>query len=221
MPKGSFIMTNLNIDNYEPPIEHRVDDLIALSTIVNKFIEVKRATLRDSRPETDGEHTLHLQFIAVAYASRYHPELDAGKIALYALIHDFVEVYAGDVNSLSATDEELVIKVLTERAALARLSSELGEIWPRFVDVVHTYEELKDSEACFVKSFDKCDPSFTHINNRGEALLGMDITTREELEVMTKRVVKRMDAYNGAFPGVMAIRHELLSRVANVTYPPV
>lgn len=211
-------MTNQSIEYGSPEVKNRADDLLALSGVVNKFIDVKRATIRHGRAETDGEHTLHLQFLAVAYAARYHPELDIGKVALYALVHDFVEVYAGDVNSLSATAEVLAQKALTEAVALQRLERELGEAWPELLEAVHRYETLADPEARFVKTFDKCDPSFTHQANAGAALHRMGITTREELEAMGEEVRIRMKEYADEFPDVVAVREELLQRVANVTY---
>ncbi|HEU5122195.1 MAG TPA: HD domain-containing protein [Candidatus Saccharimonadales bacterium] len=135
-------MTNRSIEHYNPPIEARTDDLLILSRVVNRFMEVKRVTVREGRFETDGEHTLHLQFLAVAYAARYHPELDLGKVGLYGLVHDFIEAYAGDVNSLKATAEDIARKALVEKVALNRLENELGEAWPDFISLIKRYEEL-------------------------------------------------------------------------------
>ena len=202
-------------------ITQRVDDLMRFSGLVNTIMEVQRATLRENRPETDGEHTLHLQFIAVVYAARYHPELDIGKIALYALVHDFVEAYAGDVNSLSATVDELELKDAQEKIAFDRLQKELGEVWPEFISLIHNYETLVDAEARFVKCFDKCDPAFTHYTNQGEALHRMGITNQEDFERATQRVGDRMAHYSTEFPEVLEVRQELLKRVSDVTYPTV
>lgn len=214
-------MTNLNIDRGEPTIGERVDDLLKLSSVVNDFMEVQRSTLHRGRLETDGEHTLRLQFIATNYAARFHPELNVGNVSLYGLVHDFVEVYAGDVNSLSATDDELATKALTEKVAFDRLQRELGEAWPWFIGLIHDYEEMKYPEARFVKCFDKVDPSLTHHDNKGEALIRMGIYTRMEFEAMVCRVTNRMEQYSEEFPDVMAIREELSKRVADLAYPTV
>ena len=45
------------------------DELMALAHIVDRFMDVPRATMRHDRAETDGEHTLRLQFIAVSYVN--------------------------------------------------------------------------------------------------------------------------------------------------------
>ena len=167
----------------------------------------------DGRQETDGEHTLRLQFIAVAYAQQYHPELSSAQVGLYALIHDFVEVYAGDVNSLQANELQMATKAETERAALRKLEDEIGASWPNLIRLIHEYESLDNAEARFVKCFDKCDPAFTHIKNQGEALKQLGVVDEAELTTLYDTVSKRMVTYAEEFSDVMEIRDELHNRV--------
>ena len=203
------------------PMKTVADELMALAHIVDRFMDVPRATMRHDRAETDGEHTLRLQFIAVSYAARFHPELDLGKISLYALIHDFVEVYAGDVNSLKASPDAIAQKALTEKAAFGRLEHELGEVWPDLIDRLRGYEELEDAEARVVMCFDRCDPSFTHHANGGQALMNMGLIDYGEFKELCERVRVRMAEYAYEFPDVMALREELIARVARTAYTPV
>lgn len=195
-------------------IEQRVENLNQLSEIVYQFIDVKRATIRNNRYETDGEHTLHLQMLATSYAAEYYPQLDNGRIARYAMVHDFVEVFAGDVNSLTATPDQLATKALSEKVAFDRLQRELGEDWPQLLQLVHDYEMLSDAEARFVKLFDKCDPAFTHIDNRGIALRKMGILTQEEYDSSFQAGNQRLQSLAEEYPDVMAIRQSLGRRVA-------
>lgn len=214
-------MTSPNIESFEPSIPERVDSLLLLSSVVNRFIDVKRATIRNGKPETDGEHTLHLQSLAVAYAAEYHPGLDLGRVSLYSLAHDFIEVYAGDVNSLKATPEEIATKALQEKLAFDKLKRELGGVWPAWINLIERYELLADSEARFVKVFDKCDPAFSHLKNGGEVLLSLGIATSEEYRTRNSVVRERMEYYADEFPDVLAIREELQSRIAAALYSDV
>lgn len=93
-------------------------EVIALSQRIGEFMTIPRATIRRGHYETDGGHTLHLQFTSVLYAAKYHPELDIGKVSLYALVHDFIELYTGDVNSLQITEASLKNKQQNEKVAL-------------------------------------------------------------------------------------------------------
>lgn len=199
--------------------EHRVNELMSLSLLVGKFLEISRATMRGDRHETDGEHTIHLQFIAVSYAAKYHPRLDLGKVSLYALVHDFIEVYASDVNSLTASDEALAIKQATEKAALGQLKCEFGERWSYLIEMIEQYESLKDPEARFVKSFDKCDPSFSHYFDAGRALYKMGVASSDQFIELTTKVKPSIEVYAHEFPDVLEIREELIRRIAEVAYP--
>lgn len=76
-------MTNPNIKEFDPPIEKRIDDLLKLTAIVNQFIDVKRATVRRGRHETDGEHTLHPEEYPDVIAIREEPLLRVA-IAAYS-----------------------------------------------------------------------------------------------------------------------------------------
>lgn len=216
-------MTNQNTSGKisSTSVEVVADELMSLAQLVDHFMDVPRATMRHDRAETDGEHTLRLQFIATSYAARFHPELDLGKVSLFGLVHDFLEVYAGDVNSLKATAGAIAKKTLAEGLALERLERELAEAWPGLIGLIKSYEELESPEARFVKCFDKCDPSFTHHANGGQALLKMGLIDHDEFMEMCERVRSRMSEYAHEFPDVMELRQELLGRVARVTYTTV
>lgn len=212
--KENFIMTKQNISR-------RVDTLMGLSTIVRSFMAIKRATIVDGRYESDGEHTLHLQFLAVSYAARYHPSLDVGLVSLYALVHDFVEVYAKDTPTLLADADALKQKVHREEQALLRLQGELGADWSYFIKLVTDYELLLDPEARFVRCFDKCDPVFSHFHNRGEALRKLGIYDEATYRAANEVVKKRILRYSGEFEDVLLLREELEDRVVKTAYPAV
>src|SRR3990167_1202516 len=152
----------------EQNTKQTVNDLFILSDIVYAFMNIQRRSVIEGRRETDAEHTLHLQFLAVAYAARYRQNLDIGKVALYAMVHDLVEVYAGDTPTLNASADAMIAKEILEAEALLRLKEELGGKWNFIVELLDSYELLADDESRFVRTFDKCDPAFTHYKNRGE-----------------------------------------------------
>lgn len=79
--------------------------------------------------------------------------LDNEKILRYALIHDFVEVYAGDVNSFASPDVRAQ-KQRDEELALDRLRAEYADS-PSFISAIEAYERRSDEEAQFVWSCDK------------------------------------------------------------------
>lgn len=153
------------------PVAVPVADLLHLASLSLDFGRVERATRHQDgkRPETDSDHTVMLGLIACAYAARYAPHLDLGLIAQYTLVHDFVEVYSGDVLSLGLSAYKRAIKEQREQEALERLRGELAGL-PWVAQTIATYEALGSEEARFVKVLDKVLPKLTHLLNGGAAL---------------------------------------------------
>ncbi len=201
----------------EKEAKKRFDELQVLSRIIIKFMKVERATLHaDGRThENDGEHTLHAMFLAVAYARKYNPELDSGRIAELIMVHDLVEVYAGDTVSLTADTARMNDKKEREISALVRLEEELGDVFPAIIKLIEEYESLNSEEARFAKAFEKIDPAFTHIANDGVAFQKIGITSKRQHDDLFEANIKKTLDY--AAPDLVKIRREGHERARDVT----
>lgn len=141
-----------------------------LAKLALAFGMVNRTTAHPDgvTPESDTDHTVMLGLVACSFAERFAPELDLGKIAQFALVHDFVEVYAGDTHTgFIMTDTDHSSKEDREAAALARIRSEFDSELPWIGEVIEEYERLDTPEARFVKVVDKVLPKITNIFNGG------------------------------------------------------
>ena len=148
--------------------QHDARKLVELGNLVLRFARVERITFHPDgrRPETDADHTVMLGLIAPAFASRFLPKLNLGRIAQLALVHDLVEVYAGDTPTLKITVQGKLMKKEKERVAAQRIADEFTE-FPWLTNMVHEYENLLTREARYVKALDKLLPKVTHILNSG------------------------------------------------------
>lgn len=72
-----------------------------------------------NRRENDIEHSLTVAILSWYVHDKYKLNLDIAKILKYAIVHDFVEVYAGDVNTFATVDERNA-KAVREQASLDR-----------------------------------------------------------------------------------------------------
>ncbi len=190
-----------------------------LDELSDMYADIRRATHdRDGNLETDARHAIHLMKLAVPYAREFYPELDQGRIAAYALIHDIIEAYAGDVPSLVMTAEQEQQKQLDEAQALIRLHEEYGEEWPEFIALIESYEALDTPEACFVKTFDKLDPGFTHFYSHGAQLKSHYGLSEDSFYVAIDKATQRMQRYSGEYGQLMEDRDELTRRVAHVAF---
>lgn len=110
----------------------------------------------DGKPETDTDHSVSLAWLACSLAEAY-PELDEGLIAQFAVVHDAVEVYAGDTYAVTAGEEGRKEQKRLEEAALTRIGSELeGLSW--LPAMISLYEAQDTPEARFVHLVDKLIP---------------------------------------------------------------
>ena len=90
------------------------------------------------RFENDAEHSFLLATAGCALAEQMSPKLDLGKISQYALVHDLVEVYAGDT-TIWASPEKHATKTTREAEALKAIEQRFGKRFPWIVQTIETY----------------------------------------------------------------------------------
>ncbi len=188
----------------------KVSDVINLGQLLLKFSRVERSTFHEdgSRPETDSDHSIMLSVLGCAIADRLRPDLDIGKIAQYALIHDLVEVYAGDTITVRISEEEKQAKNKREAEALARIIKEFGKSFPWLANTTTSYEALDTIEARFVKGLDKLMPEITHILNNGKYIRQINMT-QEELITGYDKQISEMKKYSHDLPEVIKLKNEI------------
>ncbi|HEY1835727.1 MAG TPA: HD domain-containing protein [Candidatus Saccharimonadales bacterium] len=124
--------------------------------IIFPFYQIERTVplrFAPRRYENDAEHSWSLALFACALAPRVDPKLDVGKVAQFAIVHDLVEIHAGDTNNF-APEAERATKDEREREALGKLRQEF-KLFPWITETIATYEKQASAEARFVKSVDK------------------------------------------------------------------
>jgi len=149
-----------------------IDKTLELGGLLMQFGTVYRATYLNHNldKESDTDHTTMLAIIACAVAAKFHPAYDLGKVAHYALVHDLVEVYAGDVNTINFTTIDNAAKQASEDIALEKIKKQFGEVYPWIHTTIENYEALKDPESRFIKTLDKCMPAITHYFTDNQAV---------------------------------------------------
>ncbi len=103
--------------------------------------------------ENDAEHSYQLALLAWYISDSDNLGLDTNKLVKYSLVHDFVEVYAGDV-TLADKDSKHAAKESNEELARFRLAKEYPE-FSEFHDTIIEYELKKTEEARFIYALDK------------------------------------------------------------------
>ncbi len=128
---------------------------------------IRQSALVDgSRQENDAEHSWHIAVMAFLLAGYANSDVDILKVLKMTLIHDLVEIYAGDtfaydeVNAKTQNDREAkaanrIFSILPEDQR-----EELHSLWKEF-------DSKSTPEARFAVAIDKLQPLILSYNNRG------------------------------------------------------
>lgn len=132
--------------------------------------QVKRRThlLGDGRRENDAEHSWHLALM-VMLLSEFAPErVDLLRVLKMALIHDIVEIDAGDTFCYDEAGNE--DRVARERAAARRLFYLLpGDLAESMCRLWEEFEARETPEARFAASLDRLQPLLLNYHGGGTA----------------------------------------------------
>lgn len=126
--------------------------------------------------ENDVEHSYFLAMMTW-FLAEYFPELDKNRAIQFAMVHDLVEIYAGDTY-IFADKKQLESKKQREHDAFRRIEKE----WLDFSDMSRTiaeYEKLDSEEAKFVYSLDKLMPVIMNVLNDGHTWKQEKITLQQ------------------------------------------
>ncbi len=139
-------------------------NLLDLIDFLTDFQKVERQIYipKLGRNENDTEHSYNLTMAAWLIATQDEFPLDTDLVIKYALVHDLVEVYAGDAFALDA--EQMRTKAAKEHAALQRLKN--NKLTAGITGLIEQYESLDDEESKFVYSLDKLMAAFTIVHSQ-------------------------------------------------------
>lgn len=134
----------------------KLDSVLQFTEMLNTFRQVERVLYANGtdRFENDTEHSYNLAMLAWHIVTAEKLSLDLSRILEYALVHDLVEVYAGDTYIYSDDDDHLASKYARESDALQKLRQEFPMNENIFA-VIERYEKREDAESRFVYALDK------------------------------------------------------------------
>jgi putative hydrolase of HD superfamily len=200
--------------------ERTADAVIDLGRLALAFGRVDRRTYHpDGRtPESDTDHTVMLGLIACAVAAQHGPGLDVGLVAQYALVHDLVEVYAGDTPTLRAlTPQQAEQKQQREHAAYERITAEFAATLPWLPDLIGEYEARTTPEARLVWAMDKLMPKVASLLNGGVTIAQAGMSPDELAERYTTQAAQ-VQQHAGDFPDLLQLRDVLIGRVLTAVH---
>jgi putative hydrolases of HD superfamily len=151
-------------------MSERLHKQIAFLMEIDQLKQVFRQTylLDESRKENDAEHSWHFAMYALLLVEYANEKVDLLKVVKMALVHDLVEIDAGDTflydvagNADKAEREEKAAKRIFGLLP-PDVGQELHDLWIEF-------EAKETPEAKFAGSLDRLHPFLHNIHTQGRA----------------------------------------------------
>ena len=186
-------------------MDGRIEKQLAFSLEIDKVKNIFRQThlSGNGRNENDAEHSWHMAVMAYLLKEYANEEIDIAKVMLMCLIHDIVEIDAGDTYAYDA--ENLKTQKAREDAAKERIFSILPEEQAReFMEIFDEFEAYETPESKFAHAMDNIQPLILNDSNNGgdwrahsvtvEQIYGRQSKTKlgsERLFEVTDEIIKK------------------------------
>ena len=125
-------------------------------------------TISDRRRENDAEHSWHFALMAFVLSEYASEDVGINRVIKMALVHDLVEIYAGDTYAYDIDNNKS--KAEREKSAADKLFSmlpdnqrdEIRGLWEEF-DAENT------PDACFAAAIDRLQPMLNNYYTEGQS----------------------------------------------------
>jgi putative hydrolase of HD superfamily len=147
----------------------RLDQQMRFVGEIDRLKGVLRQTMLagPGRRENSAEHSWHLAMMAVTLGEHAPPGTDIGRVTAMLLLHDLVEIDAGDL-FVYADDAQQARQEAAERAAADRIFALLPpDQAARFRGLWDEFEERRTAEARFARGLDRLQPMLENLKAGG------------------------------------------------------
>lgn len=165
--------------------------ILEFQKLLKKFNQIYRdcgSLHKDTHFDNDVEHSYRVAMLCWMIVDEYNLKLNLDKILKYALIHDLVEVYAGDVSIYKYKDTNTQKnKELKEHKSLLCLKKEFPNL-KSFWKLIAEYEKRNDKESKFVYLIEKLEPILLVILSEKDHWKKRNVGIDEFIEVKQRKI---------------------------------
>ncbi len=167
----------------------RLEKQLALVIELDKLKSILRRTRvksAEGRLENSGEHSWHVTLMAILMEEHANAPVDICRVMKMLLIHDVVEIDAGDtfVYDTAASQEQVEKEIRAAERLFGMLPSdqeqELLALW-------HEFEAAQTDDAKYAKALDRLIPMLLNYHNNGQSWKEHGVS-REQVLTINKRI---------------------------------
>ncbi len=166
----------------------RLEKQLALLMELDQLKSVLRRTRvksAEGRLENSAEHSWHVALMAILMEEHANEPVDIARVVKMLLIHDVVEIDAGDtfVYDVAATAEQEQKELDAAQRLFGMLPVEQGQsllqLWLEF-------ESAQTADAKFAKALDRIIPMLLNYHNQGQSWQEHGVTRHQALTINQK-----------------------------------
>ncbi|KOY44365.1 phosphohydrolase [Vibrio parahaemolyticus] len=167
----------------------RLEKQLALVIELDKLKSILRRTRvksAEGRLENSGEHSWHVALMVILMEEHANAPVDICRVMKMLLIHDVVEIDAGDtfVYDTAASQEQVEKEIRAAERLFGMLPSdqeqELLALW-------HEFEAAQTDDAKYAKALDRLIPMLLNYHNNGQSWKEHGVS-REQALTINKRI---------------------------------
>lgn len=137
------------------------------------------------RNENDAEHAWHMAVMAYLLREYSNEDIDIAKVMLMCLIHDIVEIEAGDTYAYDEQNKKT--QKAREDAAKEKIYSILPDDQKReLIELFDEFEACRTAEAKFAHAMDNLQPLLLNNSNNGSDWQEHQVTSSQVYERQKK-----------------------------------
>lgn len=160
------------------------NDIAAITAFIIELDKLK-AVLRRSRPvgleryENSAEHSWHVAMLALSVSPYAPSSLDTHKVIKMLLVHDIVEIDAGDHYLYGGQHDNFANELVAANRLFAMLPKQTGDEW---LALWQEFEARQTAESRFAKALDRTLPLLQNLATEGRGWLEHGITLDQVLQ---------------------------------------
>lgn len=167
-------------------LEKQINFILELDKMKNLYRQTY--VLHEDRKENDAEHSWHIAIMAILLSEYANSEIDSAKVIKMLLLHDVIEIDAGDTYCYDAVGNST--KAEREEKAARRIFGLLPEDQcTEFYELWREFEDSVTKEARFAAVLDRLQPLMLNYTKGG--------ISWQEHGIHKEQVLKRNENYFG------------------------
>lgn len=184
--------------------DEKLQKQIKFALVIDEMKNIFRRNLiiDGSRRENDAEHSWNLAMLAMLFEEYSTEKVDIEKVLKIALVHDLIEVYAGDTFAydVKGNEDKLQREIESANKLFGILDLEQGAqiraLWDEF-------EAKETPESKYANAIDRIQPLINNYMTNGH--------TWKEGDVRAPQILKRMDIIRTTTPALWPIVEGIIS----------